>query len=81
MKAFRLHCTLAEIEQRIDELYSAHQIINDADAFLGACEIYVHIPLAEVFPDNPSRYKHNSSKRAYARGYAAGRLKSIQSHI
>lgn len=77
--SFRLHCTLAEIEQRIDAiLYDVLSIDGD---YNNALDNRIHAPLGEVFPDNPSRYRHSQSKRAYARGYAAGRLKSIKNQL
>lgn len=83
--AFRLHCTLAEIECRIDLIINEVVSISDKlsqknaiNLMAEAIDTRVCKPLAEVFPDNPSRYRHSQSKRAYARGYAAGRLKSIK---
>lgn len=74
--SFKLHCTLSEIEQRIDAVLN--DVLSVGGNYNSALDAHIHKPLSEVFPDNPARFKHTASKRAYARGYISGRLKSIK---
>lgn len=72
--SFRLHVTIAEIQQRVDSIISKRGYMSEHD-FLDALEEQIHRPLLEHFENRPERNKHSAFKRSWALGYVAGRLK------